>query len=311
MVESSSPPDRPPARAGTTTATGEQPRVQVVPVTPVRRLLSFAIAGFAGVLGVGLTFGAQTAGPGATRIPYAIVIFGIQALFVLAFTMALRPPGIRVAAAAGIATAVAADVMTIMPREATVLPLGYIAAAGFLVGVAGQLVQREGRIRITETLGATLVIVVGVIAYATLIVLTRVVPGTQAITVGLTAAGVALMVARLIDTVAPIPRLSPHVPRGSLGVVLGAMLGTAAGAYLGSLTRGFEPDTGALVGVVTAVSAVLADLSVGYAEAGRRLAGEPPTMWIARHLQGPLAGFGLAAPLLYLVTAVFFVPRWS
>jgi hypothetical protein len=192
----------------------------------------------------------------------------------------------------------------------SIAPLGVVAVAGFAAGVVGQLVRREGRIRVTESLGATLVIVVGVISYATLIVLTRLPIGTQAITVCLTAAGVALVVARLVDTMAPWPRLAPQVPRGSAGVVLGAMLGTAAAAYLGSVLRGFQPDNAALVGLVAAVAAVLADLSVGYAEAGRRIAGEPPTMWVARHLQGPLAGFALAAPLAYLMSVIFFVPRY-
>jgi hypothetical protein len=313
-VAGTSPPqDLPLPRASVTgTTTGEQEPVWVVPapVSPVRRLLSLAIAGFAALLAVGLIFGAQTAGVGPARIPYAIVVFGIQVLFVLAFTMALRPPGIRVVAAVGIATAAAADIAAIAPQQATVAPLGYLAAGGFLVGVVIQLARREGRIRVTESLGATLVIVVGVIAYATLVVLTRLPIGTQAITICLTAAGVALIVARFVDMVAPWPRLAPQVPRGSLGVVLGAMLGTVAAAYLGSYVRGFEPGNAALVGVVTGVAAVLADLSVGYAEAGRRLAGEPPTMWIARHLQGPLAAFALAAPLAYLISAVFFVPRY-
>jgi hypothetical protein len=268
------------------------------------------IAGFAGLLAVGLIFGAQTAGVGPARIPYAIVVFGIQALFVLAFTMALRPPGIRVVAAVGLVTAVATDVVAVLPQEPTVEPLAYIAAGGFLVAAIGQLVRPDGRIRVTESLASSLVIVVGVIAYGTLIVLTRLPIGTQAITVCLSAAGLALIVARLVDTVAPWPRLAPQVPRGSLGVVLGAMAGTVAAAYLGSYLRGFEPGNAALVGLVTAVAAVLADLSVGYAEAGRRLAGEPPTMWVARHLQGPLAGFGLAAPLAYLLSVVFFVPRY-
>jgi hypothetical protein len=292
----------------TVTTAPEPPKP--VPVTPVRRLLSFAIAGLAFLLGVGLIFGAQTAGVGSARIPYAIVVFGIQVLFVLALTMALRPPGILEVVVVGILTAAAADIAAVVPQEATIAPLGYLAAAGFVAGVIGQVVRREGRIRVTESLGATLIIVVGVIAYATLIVLTRLPIGTQAITICLTAAGVALTVARLVDTVAPWPRLAPQVPRGSLGVVLGAMLGTVAAAYLGSYIRGFEPGNAALVGLVTAVAAVLADLSVGYAEAGRRLAGEPPTMWIARHLQGPLAGFALAAPLAYLISAIFFVPRY-
>ena len=50
---------------------------------------------------------------------------------------------------------------------------------------------------------------------------------------------------------------------------------------------------------------------MGYAEAGRRLGGEPTTLWIARHLQGPLAGFGLAAPLAYLLTAIFLAPTYQ
>jgi hypothetical protein len=58
------------------------------------------------------------------------------------------------------------------------------------------------------------------------------------------------------------------------------------------------------------VAAVLADLSVGYAEAGRRMAGEPPTFWVARHLQGPLAGYALAAPLAYAMSVAFFVHQY-
>lgn len=301
----------PPSDPDAAADSGEETQVQPVPVTPLRRLLSLGIAAFAGLLTVGLNFGSQTAGLGVDRLPYAVVIFGVQALFVLAFTMALRPPGIPVVAAAGLLAAVAADAAAILPREATIAPLGYVAAGGFLAGVVGQLVRREGRMRVTESLGATLVVVVGVVAFATLIVLTRLPIGTQAITVCLAASGVALVVARLTDTVAPWPRLAPQVPRGSVGVVLGAMCGTAVAAVLGGYVRGFSPSSAALVGVVTAVAAVLADLSAGYADAGRRLAGEPPTMWIARHLQGPLAGFALAAPLAYLMSVVFFVPRYS
>jgi hypothetical protein len=40
------------------------------------------------------------------------------------------------------------------------------------------------------------------------------------------------------------------------------------------------------------------------------LAGEPPTLWVARHLQGPLAGFALAAPLAYAMSVAFFVHRY-
>ena len=44
---------------------------------------------------------------------------------------------------------------------------------------------------------------------------------------------------------------------------------------------------------------------VGYAEAGRQMAGELPTMWVARHMQGPLGGFALAAPVAYAISVLF------
>jgi hypothetical protein len=31
-------------------------------------------------------------------------------------------------------------------------------------------------------------------------------------------------------------------------------------------------------------------------------------MWLARHMQGPLAGFALAAPVAYLISVLFLVP---
>jgi hypothetical protein len=65
---------------------------------------------------------------------------------------------------------------------------------------------------------------------------------------------------------------------------------------------GFTPGSAAAVGAAAAAAAVLADLTIGFAEAGRELAGDPPTMWLARHMQGPLAGFALAAPVAYLIT---------
>ncbi|HLU32695.1 MAG TPA: hypothetical protein VKZ74_01550 [Natronosporangium sp.] len=279
-------------------------------ISPIRRLLSLAVAAFAGMVGVGLIFGAQTAGLGPLRLTYAAVLFGIQVLVVLALSMALRPPGTRVVAVAGLATAVAADLAAVLPNQATVRPLAIAAAGGFLLGVAGQLRRPEGRIRMTEAVTAALAVALGVTAYAMLVVLTRVTPGTQVLTAGLAAAGLALMVARVVDTVVPWPRLSPQVPRGALGVVLGPMTGTVAAAFLGGYLVGLSPTSGALVGLAAALSAVLADLSTGYAEAGRRMAGEPPTMWIARHLQGPLAGFAVAAVVVYAVNVLFLAPHY-
>jgi hypothetical protein len=277
---------------------------EVEPV-PVRRLLSVAVAGFAGLLTLGLIMGAQTAGPGSARIPYAIVIFGVQLLFILAWTMAIRPPALPLVAGVCVVVAGLANFAAIAPDTATIAPVGYVAVAGFVAGVLAQLIRRVDRVRVTDSLGATLLIVVGVVAFATLIVLGRVPLGTQAIFVCLTATGVSLVVARLTDAVFAWPRLAPQVPRGAAGVVLGAMFGTLAAAVIGSYVVGFTPVSGAVVGLVAAGAAGLADLAAGYAEAGRQMAGEPPTMWIARHMQGPLGGFALASPAAYAMCVLF------
>lgn len=276
-----------------------------IPVAPVRRLLSLFIAGFSALLGLGLIFGAQTAGVGAARIPYAVVIFGVQVLFVLAWTMAIRPPGLREVAVVGLLTAAAADLAAVLPEVAGVGTLILVAGVGFVVGVLAQLWRREARMRVTEALGSALVITIGVVSFSTLVVLTRIELGTQAIVICLTATGVALLLARLLDTVAPWPRIAAQVPRGALGVVVGGMVGTLCAAFLGSYIVGFNPKSAAYVGLAAAAAAILADLAVGFAEAGRELAGEPPTMWLARHMQGPLGGFALAAPVAYAISVLF------
>jgi hypothetical protein len=284
---------------------GEMP----APAAPVRRLLSLAVAGFAGLLGIGLIFGAQTAGVGSARAPYGIVIFGVQALFVISWTVATRPPAPRVVAVVGLLTAAGADIVAITPARASLAPLGYVAAGGFVAGVIGQLVRRSSRLRATESLSATLVIVIGVVAFGTLIVLTRIPMGTQAIVVCLTSTAVSLVVARVLDALIPYPRLAPQVPRGALGIVVGAMLGSATGAVLGAFIQEFNPSRGAFVGFVAAFAAVLADLSISYAEAGRELAGEPGSFWLVRHMQGPLGGFALAAPAAYVISVLLLVPK--
>ena len=290
--------------------TGEQETVSSrstsAPV-PVSRTISLTVAGFSVLLALGLIFGGQTAGPGLARTPFTIVVFGVQLLFVISWTLAIRPPAMPVIGGVGLLAAAAADIGALLPTVASLAPVGYAAAGGFVVAVLAQLIRPADRTRVTESLGATLQIVVGVVAFATLIVLSRLqLGGTQTIVVALAGTGIALMTARLTDAVVSRPRLAPQVPRGATGVVLGAMVGTLASAVLGIYVVGFTPVTAALVGLVAASAAVLVDLATGYAEASRQMAGDPPTMWVARHMQGPLGGFALAAPLSYALGVLIF-----
>jgi hypothetical protein len=270
-----------------------------VEFVPVRRQLSLAIAGFAGLLGLGLVLGAQTSAPD-DRAPYAIVLFGVQLLYLLAWTMALRPPAAAATGGVCAVVALAADYFAVSKTTAGLSSLLWVALAGFVAALVGQLIRAEDRARVTDSWRTTLVIVLGVVAYAIPVILTRQEIGTQTIVVASVGAGVALVVARVTDAVFPKPRIAPQVPRGATGVVLGAMLGTLACAGLGSvLVLPFTPAKGAVVGLIAAVVASLVDLAVNFSEAGSRLAGDAPTFWVARHMQGPLGAFALTAPFAY------------
>jgi hypothetical protein len=164
-----------------------------------------------------------------------------------------------------------------------------------------------GREGVTESLGATLAVVVGGVAFASLLVLDRRPLGNQSIVACLAAAAVALVVSRLSDIVLTTPRTSPEVPRGTIGVIVGAMAGTAAAAVVGSKLVGLHPTRTAIAGLVAAMVAIMADLAVSYAEAGRELEGEPSSLWIARHMQGPVSGFALAAPAAYVLSVMLLV----
>ena len=268
----------------------------------VRRLLSLGIAGFTALLTIGLVVGAQT-----THGSHAVVIFFVQVLFVGVWVVASRPPAPRVVAGVGIAVAIGTDVAAVWTRPASLAPLAYLTAAGFVIGVIGQLTRPAGRIRVTESLGSSLVVTLGVVAFAALVVLGRIPRGTQALDACLVAAGAAIVVARLCDVVAAAPRIAPQVPRGGAGVVLGAMAGTAAAGAIGHILAGIPNLQTALAGLATAIVAVMIDLSVGYAEASRHIDGDAPALWLARHIQGPLGAFAFAAPVAYAASELLLL----
>ncbi len=275
--------------------------LEEIPVIPVRPRLSVAIAGFAGLLTIALALGAQTTGPDA-RYPYAIVLFGIQLLGVLAWTMALTPPAAAVTAGAAALAALTADYLAVTGTPVSLMPLLYTTGAGFVVAAVAQVLRADDRRRARDMWRSTLMLVGGAVAYAFLLLLIREPLGAQTILVCCVGAGVSLVVARLADAVLPKPRIAAQVPRGAAGIVLGAMLGTLAAALVGSyLVLPFTPANCAVVGLVAAVAATLVDLAVNFGEAGRELAGDAPTFWLARHMQGPLGGFALMAPAAYVL----------
>ncbi|WP_239143790.1 hypothetical protein [Actinoplanes philippinensis] len=278
----------------------DEEEFEEIPILPVRPQLSAAIGGFAVLLAVALIIGSHVTGPGA-RVSYAIVLFGVQLLGLLAWTMALQPPAAGATAAVVAVAALAADYLAVTGEPGALLPLFWVVLGGFTAAMIAQVIRAEDRQRAKDSWRTTLLIVSGAAAYAVLITLVKEPLGAPAILICCTGAGVALLIARLTDAVFPKPRIAAQVPRGATGVVLGAMLGTLASAVLGSyMVLPFDPTKGAVLGLVAAVAAQLVDLAVNFGEAGRRLAGEAPTFWLARHMQGPLGGFALTAVATYL-----------
>jgi hypothetical protein len=261
---------------------------------PVRRLVSLGVVGLTGLLTVAMVIGVQL-----DHQPFALVVFGVQVLFVVVWTIASQPPAPKVVGTVGLVVALAADWFALVERPASLGPMAYVTAGGFVLAVIGQLLRPAGRVRVTESLGSSLMVVLGVVAFATLIVLSRVPLGTQVISACVAGAGVALFVAHLTDLVAPMIRVAPEVPRGGVGVIVGAMVGTAVAGLAGYLLDGLQTLPTAFAGLAAAVIALMVDLSVNYADAGRRLAGAIPSWWLVRHMQGPLTALALAAPVAY------------
>jgi hypothetical protein len=280
--------------------------IVAVPVAPVRRVASLSIAIFGVLLGFALIVGGYSG-----HRPYGFVILGVQILFVLSWIVATRPPGPRVVAAVGLGAAALSDLWVALPTHATIAPLAYVTAAAFAAGAIGQLARKLPREQLMESLGATLMMVVGVVAFATLIVLSRHALGPESIAVCVAAAAIGIVVARLCDVVLPFPRTTPQVSRGTVGIVLGAMAATVAAAVVASAIKGMHPGHAVIAGLVVGVAAVLADLGVGYAEASREIEGPVSAWWVVRHMQGPLAAFALASPVAYVMSVMVLIPSLS
>jgi hypothetical protein len=275
-----------------------------VPVAPTRRLVSVAIAGFAGLLGLALVFGAHTV-PGA----YGLIILAVQLIYVAVWTVATRPKSPWIVGGVGVLTAFASVALVALPTHRTSLaPLAFVTAGAFGLAAVGQLVRRDGRSKVTEGFGTTVTLILGVVAYAMLIVLSRGELGTQAIALCVAAGTIGIVVARAMDVVLPFPRTTPQVARGTIGIMAGCIAGTVAGGFLASALRGMHPTQGVIAGLISAGAAVLADLGVGYSEASREIDGEVGSLWLVRHMQGPLGAFAFVAPVAYALSAIMLVP---
>jgi len=230
----------------------------------------------------------------------------LQVAVVLAWWWALDPPGPTAVIAVALAVALAGDAAVGYGRPAGLGLLGAVLALTVPAAFVGQLVRGVARARVTEAYAATVALALLVAGLATLPAAYRQWGGPTGPVAAVLAAGAAVGIARLVDTVAAVPRLSAGLRRGGLGVILGAMAGTAAAAGYGALAPGLDARAGALVGWAAGLVAVLADLAASYAAADRTVAevGRGRRARRPGGLLGPLVAVAAAGPVAYVLLAM-------
>ncbi|GAA3395341.1 hypothetical protein [Cryptosporangium minutisporangium] len=255
-----------------------------------------ATAGVTALVGGAVLGGAAFAGP----LPYAIAILVAQLALVGTWCVVTRPPGTLGAAVVGVLTAIAADAVALATGERGAGGLVAVLACAFGATTFTQLARGVKRRNVTESFGSTLTVAVAVVALATTVALRRA-DNPDLVTLIVVAAAVAMVVARATDLVLPRPTAHRDVPRGVIGPALGSAVAAGASALGVGLGLDLPLGPATLVGWLVGTAAVLADLSVDFARAGRLAAGGRPTGGLAGAALGPLVALAVAAPIGYLV----------
>lgn len=247
---------------------------------------------------------ALAAGAGLHRAPYLLAVGAVQAVLVAAWWTTVRPPGRTGVAVVGAAAAVAADVAVLLAGGGTLDPVLGVVAMAFVVAAVTQLLRGVARSGVTESFGSTMLLTVCGCALAGAVALRERPGGPDVLAVVVTAAGVGLAVAHLVDSVRAVPELSPGTGRGGLGVALGGAAGAFAAGVVGEfvVVPGLQsPVAAALVGGLVALTAVLVDVGQDCAAVGREQAGERvPPSWLGAAL-GPSWGLVAAVVGAYVV----------
>lgn len=267
------------------------------PAPPAPEISHLAGATVAAVVTIGLAIAAKL-GP----TPLLIGVATAQGLLILSWVFATALPGRLGGLVVGALAAAGADLVVLH------WPHGQL---GTLLGVLGlaipamfihQLTRGVVRTRVVESLSDIAVLVVAVVALATILQLRHETVGALMVSGVVLAAGGALVVGHLVDLVVPRPRFDADVPRGLLAVLAGAVVGTAATYF--RLHDTVEFDGGRSLYLGAAVGAIVSLFAVGAAfiQHGLPLGGRVAA--VARPVAGTLVSLGLVAPIGYLLCLV-------
>lgn len=210
------------------------------------------------VVAAGLVLSARA---GATALLAALAV--VQALLGAAWVFGTAMPGRRGAIVIAVAAAAAADVtVSVWPhgRLGTLLPVLALAVPALFVH---QLLRGAVRVQVVSSLAAVAMLLLCEVALAAYVQLRHEFGthdgGTVASTVA-AAVGGALVIGCLVDLLLPAPRFDAAVPRGLLGLVAAAGLGSSLGYLMlkgeSQFGAGRATFTGAALGALAGLLAV-------------------------------------------------------
>jgi hypothetical protein len=229
-----------------------------------------------------------------------VAVAVLQVLLVPAWVHGTALPGRIGGTLLGLGTAAAADAVLVARDRVSLLALLGVLGLVLPALVVHQLTRGVVRVRVTESLSGIVLLLTAVVGLSTLVALARAVDGPRLVAVLGVGAGVGLAVARLVDAVAPAPRLADDVAHGLPALLAGGLAGAAAGALAGAGAAGpLDAAGGALLGGVVALLAALLTVAVGFIAASvpdRRRAAGPALAYL-----GGVVPIALAAPVGYLV----------
>lgn len=240
-----------------------------VPAAPPPRLRAWD-TGVAAAIFAAAIVGASDGG----QAWVAALWFLAQAALPLTWAFALDVPAPLGAALIATGAGWTADVLVLDHSHVGLEGLAGVVAVSFLMALLHQLVRRN-RSRVTEALAATLGLVVLSLTGAVDVALRGLPTGRQALTAAALGIVTALLVARLVDALAPWPAITGRARRGLAGLVVGVAVAAGAGAGYGAANPQLSTPLALGLATLAAVLAACGDVGVelGLAAARRALGG--------------------------------------
>lgn len=243
-----------------------------------------------------------TARAGSVALLVGVAI--VQALLAAAWVFGTGLPGRNGALVIAVLAGAGADVAVSIWPDGQLGTLLIVFALAVPVMIVHQLVRAAARVRVVESLGAISLLVLAEVALPAFLQLRGEFLGSDTggtvVAAAAAAAAAGIVVAGLVDLVAPLPHLDAGVPRGLLGIAVGAACGGLIGYLMLRSVTEFIGGRGAFAGA--ALAAVVGFLAVGMSFTEVTIARPgTPVVRALRPMLIALVPLAMLAPVAYIL----------